>query len=384
MIDFGLPLFLLLALLVLPLLAGASAWGAWQRRRAAARYAGSGLALLRSGRVSAARRRLKTALVLLAAALLVLAVARPQHGRQQVVLPRAGSDVVVAMDVSRSMGVQDVQPSRLDHAKQAATALIDHLAGNRVALVVFAGSAVVDFPLTTDLQAARQVTDSLGILDSGVKGGTDLAAAINTAGRVLKGDQTRGKVIVIISDGEDLAGNDLQAAARAAGDGLIIETVGVGTQNGGQVIAVDPRTKKATPVIDPDTGRTAISHRNDGNLRQLAAAGHGASYDGNSKDFAFDLSGAIDRLQPTRFQSGVATIPFEYFQVPLALALVLLILDTFLVDSFSIDRLIENESTKGARRERAERVRRGARGVGPAAAGAATPRPAREPAQTVG
>jgi len=282
--------------------------------------------------------------------MLALASALPELGHQKLALPRKGSDVVIAMDVSRSMAVQDVQPNRLDEAKKAADALIDHLNGDRVALVVFAGSAVDRFPLTTDPDAAKQVVDSLSILDSGVKGGTDLAAAFDTGNTVLKGDASYGRVIVVVSDGEDLAGNDIRSAAQAAGAGITIETVGVGTAQGGPVFATNPATQKTTPVIDPDTGQTAISHRDDGNLHQLASAGRGSAYDGNTTAFAFDLSGAVDQLQPTRFDSGLATIPFEYFQLPLALALVLLVTDSVLLEGRRIRAAKTDPSSASADR----------------------------------
>jgi Ca-activated chloride channel homolog len=326
MVTFGLPALLLL-LLIVPLAGAMLWWSAKQRRQALLAYAGNRLLWLRSNWTNPRLRRLKAGLMLCTLLLLALAAALPEHGQRKLVLPRAGSDVVIAVDVSRSMGVQDVAPSRLDAAKHAADALVDHLNGDRVAVVVFAGSAVDRFPLTTDLDAAKQVIDSLAILDSGVKGGTDLSSAFQTADTVLKGDATRGRVVVVISDGEDLAGNDLQAARQAAGDSLVIDTIGVGTTAGGPVYALNPLTGQSTAVIDPSTGTTAISHRDDGNLHQLAASGGGTAYDGNTTDFAFDLSGAIDRLQPTRFESDEATIPNEYFQIPLTLALLLLLID---------------------------------------------------------
>ncbi len=343
MISFGLPA--LLALLVaLPLLAAVFAWGARQRRVAARRFAGAGLALVRSGDVDAGQG-LHLALLLIGAGLLVFAVARPQHGQQKLVLPRQGSDVVLAIDVSRSMAVQDVSPSRLHQAKQAVTAVINHLQGDRVGLVVFAGSAVLRFPLTTDQQAAQQVINSLAVLDGGVKGGTDIASAITTAESTLGGTQTQGKVIVLISDGEDLAGNDLKAAERAASQGIILDTVGVGTSAGGPVSYTNGINGRTTPVIDPSTGRQAISRRDDANLQQLASAGHGTAYDGNSTAFAFGLSNSVDRLQPTTFSGGLATIPHEYFQVPLALALLILTADLLLLGRGAIRRRTRSAET---------------------------------------
>jgi Ca-activated chloride channel family protein len=356
-VGFGIPSFLLLVLIV-PLLAVLQVWAARRRRQTLRTYAGSGLSLLRSGADSPGRGRLKTGLRLGGVLLVTVAVSLPELGHQKLVLPRAGSDVVIAMDVSRSMNVGDVRPTRLDQAKRAADSLIDHLNGDRVALVVFAGSAVDRFPLTTDPDAAKQVVDSLAILDGGVRGGTDLASAFDTASTILKADASYGRVIVVVSDGEDLAGSDLQAADRAASSGITVETVGVGTAAGGPVFATNPVSGKTTPVIDPDTGEQAISHRDDTHLRQLAGAGKGAAFDGNTTAFAFDLSGAIDRLQPTRFDSGQATIPYEYFQLPLALGLILLVFDTLLVDGRRPPGLRQDREATETRTPSGDRYRR--------------------------
>ena len=337
MIGFGLAGFLLL-LIVVPLLAALLLWGARQRRLAALRFAGNGLTRLTSGPDGSIKRRLKAVLLLTVVALFVLAIARPQLGAQHVVLPREGSDVVLALDVSRSMGVADVKPSRLDAAKQAATALLDHLGGDRVGLVVFAGSADLRFPLTTDFTAARTVVNAVTIKDSGVQAGTGIAEALTTSSNVFTGDQTRGKVIVLISDGEDLSGGDLNAATIAASKGIVINTIGVGTAQGGTVPAITAFAASTQKIIDPATGAPAISHRDDSHLRQLAAAGHGNAYEGNNADFAFDLSTQIDRLEKTRFQSGETDIPIERFQIPLALALALLVLDSLISEAALIPR----------------------------------------------
>lgn len=332
MIGFGAPVLLVGAVCV-PVVWLLVIWGVRRRRATETEFAGAGVALLRSGRVNPAWRAVKTAILLIAIALAAISLARPQIGQTSVVLPREGSDVIIAIDVSRSMEVSDVKPTRLDVAKQAAKSLISHLGGDRVGLVAFAGSATLRFPLTTDDAAARQVIDGLAIGDSGVKPGTDIGEALATARGAYTGDKTRSKVVVLISDGEDLSGNDLAAVSAAANDGITIHSVGVGTTAGGEVSGPDPRTGQVHQVIDPATGTTAISHRDDGNLRQLAAAGHGTAYDGNTTDFAFNLSTSIDSLAKTRFNSGVTTTPIERFQIPLLLALALLIAESLIVDS---------------------------------------------------
>jgi Ca-activated chloride channel family protein len=330
-IQFGQPLLLLLIVTV-PLLAATLVWGIWCQRRSAARFAGVGLGLLQRGGASQSYRLVRITLLVVVSALLVVAIARPEVGSHQVLLPREGSDVVIALDVSGSMGVNDVSPSRLEKAKQAAVALIDHLGGDRVGVVVFAGSASLRFPLTTDFQSAEQIINGIAIKDSGVAAGTDLGAALNTARDALTGDKTNGRVIVLITDGEDLSGSGLAAAQATAKSGVTIDTVGVGTASGGPVFAVNPETNAATPIIDPTTGKQAISHRDDAHLHQLASAGHGTAYDGNTTDFAFNLSTAIDSLQKTQFASGNATIPIERFQIPLGFALALLVLESLFAD----------------------------------------------------
>jgi Ca-activated chloride channel homolog len=331
MIGFGSPL-LLVALIAVPVIAAVIIFGMRRRRRAEDQFAGGGLASLRSGRVSPLLSGAKLALLLTVAGLLAVSMARPQAGQTSLLLPREGGDVVIAIDVSRSMQVADVQASRLDAAKRAAKSLINHLGGDRVGLVAFAGSSTLRFPLTTDDEAASQVIDSLGIEESGIKPGTDIADALATARGAFSADNTRSKVVVIVSDGEELSGDDLAAAKAAADSGLIVHTVGVGTSSGGPVFAVNPRNNRSDPVIDPATGKQAISFRDDANLRQLASAGQGRAYDGNTTDFAFDLGASIDRLEKTRFNSGATNTPIERFQIPLALALALLVIDTLLIE----------------------------------------------------
>src|SRR5689334_14664747 len=131
MIGFGAPL-LLVALIAVPVIGLILVWGGRRRRRAERQFAGTGLAFLRSGNSSRGVLAVKAVLLLAAAALLGIALARPQAGQTSLVLPREGGDVVLAIDVSRSMQVADVQPSRLEVAKRAAKNIVNHLGGDRV------------------------------------------------------------------------------------------------------------------------------------------------------------------------------------------------------------------------------------------------------------
>ena len=313
----------LLTLLVVPVGIAFLGWWAERRRAAArARYAGAGQA--RALGEQPRHRRTRLAILTIAAALLVIAAARPQIGTHQVALERAGTDVLVALDVSLSMGATDVPPSRLDRAKAAIQALIDRLQGDRVGLVTFAGNAQLRFPLTTDLVAAGEVVQSVTLKDGGLQGGTDIGSALQQAARSFSTDKTRGKVLLLVSDGEDLGSEADQAASFAREQNVILDTLGVGTTQPTPLYVVDPRTGKQAPRIDPNTGQPVTTTANPDALRALAAANGGRFYDGNSDAFAAPLAAQIDQLQKTRFSGRQGELPTERYQWFLGAALALL------------------------------------------------------------
>ncbi len=322
--HFGAPALLLLLLGLVPALAALLWLARWRRRAVQRLVSGAG------SPVSGRRRLLKGALVLSALALLAVAAARPQRGSRRVLLPREGSDVMVALDVSASMLATDVAPNRLERAKQLLSELLDQVQGDRVGLVEFAGSAALRFPLTTDLTVARDLIRGATIREGGLAPGTGLGEALRLAVSSFPPDgPARSRLIVLVTDGEDLAGSPLEAAALARERGIAVYTVGIGTAAGGPIVRPSPAPRPA-PRQDPRSDEPAISRRDEGLLRNLADAARGRYIDGNEDDASAQLAEEIGRLARTRFESQEGTIPIERFQWFAAAALLLLALDLLL------------------------------------------------------
>lgn len=232
-LRFGNPL----ALHALWLAAGLAllAWRARARSARAMREMGDPAVVLRLVSPAAiAWRRRRDAVAVAAFAMLALAAARPQYGRVEQPMRRAGVDVLVAVDVSPSMLAQDVKPNRLAKAKESLKVLVRALAGDRVGIVAFAGEAILACPLTGDVELADL---ALGAIDRDSVGvaGTDLGAAIDVAARAFERGGVGSPVLVLLTDGEDNEGKGLAAAQEAAKKGLRIFAIGIGTDIGAPI-----------------------------------------------------------------------------------------------------------------------------------------------------
>jgi len=209
-------------------------WRCYDARQRAtlARFVSAHLRVELTKSVSQVKRRAKRGLLLGAIALVFVALAAPQAGYRWEQVTRRGNDIIFAVDTSRSMLTPDVKPDRLTRAKLAIDDFVQRLDGDAVGLIAFAGDAFLQSPLTLDYDAFHE---SLAALDTHIipRGGTNIASAIHVAQAALKDRPGSDKILVLVTDGEDLEGSALAAAKAAAQqDGLKIYTVGVGTANG--------------------------------------------------------------------------------------------------------------------------------------------------------
>jgi len=177
--------------------------------------------------------RLKAVLLVLALAFIILALVRPQWDRETQDIKRSGLDIALCIDASKSMDAKDIAPSRMQRAKDQISAFIDEQKGDRIALIPFAGTAFVQCPLTDDYEAAKLLLSSLNISTVPVWG-TDIGKALSVAGTVFD-KNTKTKVVVLISDGEDLSEESVKEAKSLAAKGVIVYTMGVGTPEGAVV-----------------------------------------------------------------------------------------------------------------------------------------------------
>ena len=215
------------------------------------------------------RRRLKHALFVAATACLFVALARPQAGFRWEETHRKGLEILFAVDTSKSMLAQDVKPNRLTRAKLAVEDLLGQLHGDGVGLVAFAGNSFLQCPITLDYDAFR---DSLEALDTSTipRGGTDVAAAIHEAQATFKTRTASEKILVLITDGEDLGGEGIAAAKAAAKDGVKIFTVGVGSATG--ELVPEPTETGGTEFAKDAAGQFVKSRLDETTLQQIAAA----------------------------------------------------------------------------------------------------------------
>ncbi|MCB1124461.1 MAG: VWA domain-containing protein, partial [Verrucomicrobiae bacterium] len=221
--------------------------------------------------VSQRRKQLKAVLWTVGISLIVIAVARPQYGYIWQEVKSKGIDVVFALDTSKSMLAQDIRPNRLERAKLAVLDFIDKMGSDRIGLVAFSGSAFLQCPLTLDYNAFRQ---SLEILEPGVipVPGTDIASAIQIAESAFN-KENNFKILILITDGEDLDGRGVQVAREAAKRGVRVFTLGVGSKEG-EIIPFTNESGQRDYVRD-ENGNVVRTRLDESTLRQISEASNG-------------------------------------------------------------------------------------------------------------
>ena len=302
-----------------------------QRRRLLARFAEAPLIAELAGVVDWTARRHKAAALTIGIGLLLLALVGPQWGFQWEQVTRRGVDIVIALDVSKSMLAEDVKPSRLERAKLAIQELMPLLKGDRIGLVAFAGSSFVQCPLTVDYGAFGLILDEVSP-DTIPRGGTVLTEAIRTGINVFAGSSSESRVMVLITDGEDHEGDPVGAAKEAAKAGVKVFCIGIGTAEG-ELIPVTDAEGHQTFLKDRE-GRTVKSRLNESTLQKVALA-TGASYvHATATSFGLDLlyRERISKFKQQESESAMRRRAQHRFQWPLALALIILAVEPLLGD----------------------------------------------------
>ncbi|HZE19405.1 MAG TPA: VWA domain-containing protein, partial [Candidatus Angelobacter sp.] len=218
-------------------------------------------------------RAWRVALSLLALALAVLGLMRPQSGFRLVTTTARGVDAVIALDLSRSMDARDVRPDRLSAAKREALSLLTELEGSEIGLVTFAGSAKIVSPLSTDREGLASIVETATTRDMD-RPGTDLGAALTLAGRLLSRPGERPRAIVLLSDGENLEGDPTRALQSVKRAGARLYTIGLGTAEGTTIPVVDTTGAQRGVKRDAE-GNVVITRLDEKMLRNLAQQGGG-------------------------------------------------------------------------------------------------------------
>ncbi len=249
------------------------------------------------------RLKWKQRFLLLSMVMLVFAASGPQIGTRLAPLDRKGVDLVFSIDVSTSMNAEDVKPSRLEKAKFEISQMIRQLKGDRVALIVFAGSSHMYLPLTTDYEAARLFLDKIDTQMIPTQG-TALSSALQTGLSAFTEDDSKYKVLVLVTDGEDHEGQAIDLAKQAASRGMIIHTVGVGTASGSLIPVID---KQGIRDYKRDgSGKLITSVINEVILNDIANAGNGTYVKFDNKPANFrGIMTAIDSMEKRTLKSHI-------------------------------------------------------------------------------
>jgi len=275
---------------------------------------------------SRTKRLVKFSLFLLAFVLLVVGFANPQIGTRLQEVKQEGVDLFIALDVSLSMKAEDIKPNRLEKAKFEIRNLIERLGGDRLGLVVFAGDAFTQFPLTTDYSAANLFLD---VVDTDVvpTPGTSIQAAIKRAMDSFDFEDPTTKVLVIITDGEETEGEAFSVAEEAGKKGVIIYTIGMGSPIGSPIPVYNPAGMQVDFKRDR-SGSIVITKLDETSLEKIAAVGNGTYYRAtNAQNELDDVYKSINSLQKREFGVKQFTDYEDRFQFFIAAGIILLLIE---------------------------------------------------------
>jgi Ca-activated chloride channel homolog len=308
------------------------AWCFW--RKAAALKILASVEMLRQINITVSLKRqiLKAALLICAFAAIVAAITEPRWNPRSLQIKGQGRDVVIMLDTSRSMLAEDIKPNRLERAKIAIGDLLEQLAGDRIAIVTFAGSSAVKCPLTQDYAFVRMAVADI-TTESTSRGGTAIGDAIRKATEEVFDKQTREyKDLVIITDGEDHDSFPVEAAQKAAAQGIRIIAIGLGNETEGSRI----------PITGPDGQKTFLKYKGQevwskldaDTLRKVAAATQGGRYIGIEPGTDLDLGEIYRELvvtaQKRELESATMITYDERFQIFIAVGILLLICEVLI------------------------------------------------------
>lgn len=279
---------------------------------------------------SAGRLVLKYIVVLLALTLLIIGVAGPQFGSKLKEIKREGVEIIIALDVSNSMNAEDIQPNRLERAKQAIARLVDRMVNDRIGLIVFAGDAYIQVPITTDYVSTKLFLASVGT-DIAPKQGTAIGSAIELGMKSFTPKAESSKALIIITDGENHEDDAIQSAKTAVEKGITVHTIGIGDPDGAP-IPVLTGTGQKTFRKDRE-GNTVISKLNERMLQQIATAGNGVYV--RSSDTRIGLNAIFDEINKMDKQEIDTQIYSDYeerFQYLFGMGFLLLLIDFLILD----------------------------------------------------
>jgi Ca-activated chloride channel family protein len=273
---------------------------------------------------------LKFVLLMAAFALAIVGVAGPKFGTKMEEQKRRGSEIIIVLDVSNSMMAEDIQPNRLERAKQALSRLVDRLGDNKIGLVVFAGEAYTQLPITSDYVSAKMFLSTISTEIVPVQG-TAIGTAINLAASSFPPFGEAGKAIVVITDGENHEDDPVQAARQAADKGITVHTIGIGSLQGTPIPV--RRGSGQRDFIKDWQGNVVMTRLDENTLKETAVAGKGVYVRATSSNMGLgNVLDEINKMEKSEYEAKIYTDFAEMFQYPFGAVLLLLLLESLISD----------------------------------------------------
>ncbi|WP_246222913.1 vWA domain-containing protein [Draconibacterium halophilum] len=316
-------------LLVIPLLALFFVWSRISRRRALKKFGQQEILGQLMPYSSGNRPVVKFIILMLALAFFIVGIARPQFGSKLKTEKREGVELMIALDVSNSMMAEDIQPNRLERAKRAISRLVDRLKDDKIGLIVFAGDAYTQLPITTDYNSAKLFLNSVNT-QIVPKQGTAIGAAIDLARKSFTPNGEANKAIVIITDGENHEDDALASAQAALEEGAIVHTIGMGLPSGSPIPVL--RNGQTDYLKDRD-GNVVVTKLNEQMLEQIAAAGEGIYVRANNAQVGLNaLFDEINKMEKQEMETRTFSEYDDQFQYFFAVGLFLLLLEFVILE----------------------------------------------------
>jgi len=316
-------------MLIIPLLTLFFIWSRIARKKALRRFGKEEIMELLMPFASKSRPVFKFSVLMLALAFIIAGIAQPQYGSKLKKVKREGIELIIALDVSNSMMAEDIQPNRLDRSKLAISRLVDKLKDDKIGLIVFAGDAYTQLPITSDYNSAKLFLNSVNT-QIVPKQGTAIGAAIDLATRSFTASSKTNKAIIVITDGENHEDDPVTAAQNAVEKNIVVHTIGMGLPQGSPIPVLRNGQKE---YLKDNQGNVVITKLDETMLEKIAAAGNGVFVRANNAQVGLNtLFDEINKLQKTELESLVYSDYDDQFQYFFAIGLFLILLEFVILE----------------------------------------------------
>jgi len=318
-------------LLLIPVCGLFFIWAVKSKRKALQTFADSDVLKHLIKSVDFRIQKIRMVLILVILLFLVISLVQPKWGYQWKEVKRKGLDIVIALDLSKSMLAEDVKPNRLEGAKREIKSLINMMKGDRIAIVAFSGSAFVQCPLTLDYGTAKLFLDNLDV-NSIPLGGTNIGEAIKVASGAFEGHEKKHRVLILITDGENHGERVMQAVEEAKKKGIVIFTIGVGKQEGAPIPFIDENGRKS--FVKDKEGNIVLSKLDPVLLQKIALLTGGKKGTIGQGSFPLEeiYQEEVSRMEKKELESSRQKRFENRFQWPLFIAIFLYVIEGILIE----------------------------------------------------